>query len=179
MARAEKSPIVIPDGVSMEIQGNQVTVKGAKGHLENAFPADVALSLEKDRLFLRATNEMRRARALVGTVKALIINMIRGVTKGFSKQLEISGVGFKAALKGSNVLDLALGTSHPIHYPLPDGIQITIAEGVKVTVSGIDKQKVGQVAADIFAFYPMEPYKGKGVCIVGKFVRRKEGKKTA
>jgi large subunit ribosomal protein L6 len=170
---------VIPEGVSLEVRGPRVSVKGPRGQLESTFTDDVHFTLDGPHLALGAANGSRQSRAMVGTAKSIISNMVTGVVSGFSKQLEIAGVGFKAALKGSNVLDLSLGTSHPILYSIPEGIRVTVAEGVKLTVEGSDRQKVGQVAADIFAFYPMEPYKGKGVRIVGKFVRRKEGKKTA
>jgi large subunit ribosomal protein L6 len=116
---------------------------------------------------------------MVGTARAIVTNMIVGVVRGFSKQLEITGVGFKAVQKSASVLELSLGTSHPIFYSLPQGVKVTISDGVRLTVDGMDRLKVGQVAADIFSFYPVEPYKGKGVRIVGKFVRRKEGKKSA
>jgi large subunit ribosomal protein L6 len=179
MGRAENKPILIPAGVSVEVRGISVSVSGPKGQMESTFTADVRFTLEGAQLALRGANGGRQARAMVGTAKSIIGNMIAGVTEGFSKRLEIAGVGFKAALKGAGVLDLSLGTSHPILYSIPTGVKVTVADGVKLTVEGIDRQKVGQVAADIRAFYPMEPYKGKGVCIVGQFVRRKEGKKTA
>ncbi|MDR1437948.1 MAG: 50S ribosomal protein L6 [Puniceicoccales bacterium] len=179
MARAEKTPISIPDGVCVDIEGQRVTVKGARGQLAREFPSCVGICRDaEDAIRLSAREESRLAVALVGTVKSLIQGMMRGVSQGYVKNLEISGVGFKATLKGAT-LDLALGKSHPINYLIPDSIKITVAENVKVCVEGIDKQLVGQVAADIRAFYPAEPYKGKGVRIVGQFVRRKAGKKTA
>ncbi|MDR3316544.1 MAG: 50S ribosomal protein L6 [Puniceicoccales bacterium] len=179
MSRAERRPVIVTEGVTVEISASTVSVSGPKGRLEQTFGNGVLFTLDGKELSLKATDDSRQSRAMVGTARAIISNMITGVVSGFSKRLEIAGVGFKAILKNGNALDLSLGTSHPILYPLPNGIHVTIADGVKLTVEGIDRQKVGQVAADVFAFCPAEPYKGKGVSIVGKFVRRKEGKKTA
>jgi large subunit ribosomal protein L6 len=177
-SRAEKKPLAIPEGVSLSVSGSEVSVMGQKGQLSFSFPDNVILSLSDAALSFSRANETRQSRMMVGTARSIVANMIRGVSSGYTKQLEIAGVGFKATLN-EKILDLSLGTSHPIRYSIPDGIHLTVAEGIRLTVSGADKQKVGQVAADIRHFYPMEPYKGKGVCIVGKFVRRKEGKKTA
>lgn len=178
MSRSEKKAIAIADKVKVSLQGSSVTVEGPKGTLKKDFPSTVTISIDDAGVWTKANDESRQTRAMVGTVHSLICGMMEGVLNGFSKELEISGVGFKAALKG-NALDLSLGTSHPIIYNLPAGIKVSVQEGVKIKVEGIDKRMVGQVAADIKAFYPMEPYKGKGVRIVGEFVRRKEGKKTA
>ncbi|MDR2668183.1 MAG: 50S ribosomal protein L6 [Puniceicoccales bacterium] len=179
MSRAEKTPIPVPQGVAVVIDGVSVSVSGPKGKLEQTFNGDVAISMDGSNLSVKPANGSRQALAMVGTVKAIIRNMIAGVVTPFSKQIEIAGVGFKAVLRGANLLELALGRSHPISYEIPSGVAVVVVDGVKLTVTGVDRQKVGQVAADIFSFFPMEPYKGKGVRIVGKFVRRKEGKKAA
>ncbi|MDR2576542.1 MAG: 50S ribosomal protein L6 [Puniceicoccales bacterium] len=180
MSRAEKKPIIAPSGVTIHLGGGLVSVTGPRGVLEQSFPLEfVQFHLDGSQLSLKAANNSRQARAIVGTARAIVDNMITGVTRGFTRQLEISGVGFKAILEKGTTLNLSLGTSHPIRYVLPAGIRVVVVDGVKLTVEGIDRQKVGQVAADIYAFYPIEPYKGKGVAIVGKFVRRKEGKKAA
>jgi large subunit ribosomal protein L6 len=169
----------VPEGVAVTVDGGHVAVRGPRGQLEKSFPErHVAVVWDGHSLSFRAANASRQARAMVGTARSLVAGMLQGVTAGFSKELEITGVGFKAIVKGRTV-DLSLGTSHPIVYPLPDGIRLDVADGTKLRVEGIDKQVVGQVAADIFSFYPVEPYKGKGVRILGRFVRRKEGKKTA
>jgi large subunit ribosomal protein L6 len=178
MSRAEKKPLVIPQGIAITVSGTKVTVKGPQGQLAFSFCDRVVLSLADAAISFSQADETRQSRMMVGTAKSIVSNMIHGVSKGFSKQLEIAGVGFKASLVGK-ILDLSLGTSHPIRYEIPEGIHLAVVDGVKLTVTGMDKQKVGQVAADIYRFYPVEPYKGKGVSIVGKFVRRKEGKKTA
>ena len=123
-------------------------------------------------------NDTRSARAIYGTTRSLIANMVKGVTEPFSKDLLIEGVGFRAAVKGQTI-DLELGYSHPVVHPIPEGVVVTVADNVKIHVEGADKQKVGQVAAEIKSYYPVEPYKGKGVRIVGQYVRRKEGKKSA
>jgi large subunit ribosomal protein L6 len=179
MSRAEKTPIPIAAGVSVSVDGATVSVSGANGKISQKFSDDVKIMLDGSNLHVKTANGSRQAAAMAGTAKAIVRNMISGVVAPFSKQLEIAGVGFKAVLSGADVLELSLGTSHPISYALPKGVTVAVADGVRLTVTGIDRQKVGQVAADIFAFSPMEPYKGKGVRIVGKFVRRKEGKKAA
>lgn len=179
MSRAEKNAIIIPDGVKVAVtDGVKVKVDGKLGTLEKTFPMNISVAIEGSQIWVKRVEQTRQAMAMTGTAHSLIRAMIGGVIHGYSKDLEISGVGFKANLKGK-ALDLSLGTSHPIVYSLPDGVQVTVQDGVKLHVQGIDKQLVGQVAADIKSFYPMEPYKGKGVRIVGEFVRRKEGKKTA
>lgn len=176
-SRIGKLPVAIPAKVTITIDGNRVTVEGPKGKLVKAFNKAVTLEMVDNAVAVRPVNEGRLARAMQGTARAIINNMVKGVVEGFSKDLEIHGVGFRATLKG-NVLDLALGYSHPIEYSLPEGITVTIKENTKLKVEGADKHMVGQVAADIKHFYPVEPYKGKGVRIVGEFVRRKEGKKS-
>lgn len=179
MSRIGKLPVHVPAGVKVSIDGATVNVEGAKGKLSKTFDASVVkISLDGDLVRVVPANDTRFAGAMHGTVRAIIANMVKGVVDGYQKQLEIQGVGFKASLSGDK-LDLALGYSHPIVYTVPAGIKISITDGVKIDVSGADKHMVGQVAADIKAFKPVEPYKGKGVRIVGEYVRRKEGKKTA
>jgi large subunit ribosomal protein L6 len=175
MSRVGKLPIEIPDKVKVGIQGTTVNVEGPKGKLSQTFSPHVKIETGSEGVQVSPANETRQARAMYGTTRAIIANMVTGVTKGYSKRLEIVGVGFRAALKG-DVLDLALGYSHPINYKVPAGVTVTVNDNTKLTVEGIDKQKVGAVAADIRRFYPPEPYKGKGVQIVGERVRRKEGK---
>lgn len=179
MSRIGKLPVHVPAGVKVSIDGATVNVEGAKGKLSKTFDASsVKITLDGETVHVVPLSDTRFAGAMHGTVRAIINNMVKGVTEGYQKQLEIQGVGFKASLSG-NKLDLALGHSHPIVYTVPAGIKINITDGVKIDVSGADKHMVGQVAADIKAFKPVEPYKGKGVRIVGEYVRRKEGKKTA
>ena len=175
MSRIGKNPVGIPAKVEVSVSDNTVSVKGPKGNLEKHFSRHVTIAVADNEVQVNPASANRPARAMHGTARAIIANMVRGVSEGFSKDLEINGVGFRATVKGK-ILDLALGDSHPINYPIPEGVTITVAENTKVKVEGIDKQLVGAVAADIRRFYPPEPYKGKGVTIVGEKVRRKEGK---
>ncbi len=175
MSRIGKLPVDIPEKVTVSIEANMVSVEGPKGKLSHQFPNAVTVSQEDASINVEPANNSRFARAMYGTARALIANMVNGVTTGYSKDLEISGVGFRAALSGNKV-DMNLGYSHPCIYDIPEGIKITVTENTKLKVEGIDKQLVGEVAASIRAFYPPEPYKGKGVKIVGEYVRRKEGK---
>ena len=175
MSRVGKKVINIPAGVSVDIKDHQVTIKGAKGELSWVLPEGITAAVEGAELSVKRADESRRLRALHGTNRSLLANMVEGVSKGFVKELEIVGVGFKAAVKGS-ALDLALGKSHPILHPIPAGIKVTVTENTKVKVEGIDKQVVGQFAAEVRGYYPPEPYKGKGVHYVGEHIRRKEGK---
>jgi large subunit ribosomal protein L6 len=178
MSRIGKIPVSIPAGVKVAVAGQTVNVEGPKGKLSKTFASVVAISVDAAGVHVKPVEDSRFAGAMHGTARAIINNMVKGVTQGFSKKLEIEGVGFKAVLKG-NALDLALGYSHPILYKLPANIKVDIQEGTKLEVSGPDKEAVGKVAAEVKAYYPVEPYKGKGVRIVGDYVRRKEGKKTA
>ncbi|WOO43503.1 50S ribosomal protein L6 [Rubellicoccus peritrichatus] len=178
MSRIGKLPVAIPDKVKVAVDGVSVTVEGPKGTLTKNFDTNVSIKVDGDNVIIEPASNSRQSRAMWGTARSIIQGMVEGVVKPFERSLEIEGVGFKAALKG-NILDLALGYSHPINYPVPTGITITIDGGTKLKVQGADKHMVGQVAADIKSYYPVEPYKGKGVRIVGEFVRRKEGKKTA
>ncbi|MDR3229719.1 MAG: 50S ribosomal protein L6 [Puniceicoccales bacterium] len=178
MSRIGKLPVSIPAGVKVSVVGQTVNVEGPKGKLGKTFSPVVAIKVDGAALTVTPVEQTRFAGAMHGTARAIISNMVKGVTQGYSKKLEIEGVGFKAILKG-NVLDLALGYSHPVLYPIPAGITVNIQDGTKVEITGADKEIVGKVAAEVKAYYPVEPYKGKGVRLVGQYVRRKEGKKTA
>ena len=178
MSRIGKLPVPILDKAKVSVQGQTVNVEGPKGKLEKTFDSAVKIELVDDTVCVSPVDSSRHARAMYGTARSIIDNMVKGVVEGYSKQLEIKGVGFRAALVG-NKLDLALGYSPPCIVDVPAGITITVKENTKLTVEGADKEAVGQIAAKIYAFYPAEPYKGKGVQIVGQYVRRKEGKKSA
>ncbi len=176
MSRIGKKAIDLPAKVSVKFGADgAVNVEGPKGKLAWNLPKQITGKLEGNRLAFDRSTEDRKVRALHGLSRALVNNMVRGVSEGFVKDLEIQGVGFKAAVKGS-VLDMNLGFSHPILFQIPAGIKITVAENTKIKVEGIDKKMVGQVAADIRSYYPPEPYKGKGVRYVGEHIVRKEGK---
>ena len=176
MSRIGNKAVEIPDKVKVNV-GNDgaVAVEGPKGKLNWKLPRDISAKVENNRVSLARSAETRSVKALHGLSRALVHNMVQGVSEGFTKQLEIEGVGFKAAVQGSN-LNLSLGFSHPILFPIPKEIKITVTDATKLTIQGIDKKLVGQVAADIRRFYPPEPYKGKGVRYAGEQVRRKEGK---
>ena len=176
MSRIGNRAVEIPDKVKVTIDNEgAVSVEGPKGKLSWRLPRDIKGSVKDNRVSLMREAETRSVKALHGLSRSLVHNMVQGVSEGFSKQLEIEGVGFKAAVQGST-LNLSLGFSHPILFPIPKEIKITVAEGTKLTIEGIDKKLVGQVAADIRRFYPPEPYKGKGVRYAGEQIRRKEGK---
>jgi large subunit ribosomal protein L6 len=175
MSRIGKQPIAIPPKVKVEVKGQQVSVEGPKGRLNLELPRRTSLKIEDGKVLLSRQGDDAQAKALHGLSRALVNNMVRGVSEGFIKKLEIQGVGFKAVVQGKNV-NLNLGYSHPISYPIPDQIKVTVEENTKVTIEGPDRQVVGQVAAEIRGFYPPEPYKGKGVRYVGEHVQRKEGK---
>jgi len=176
MSRIGNKAVEIPDKVKVNIDHEgAVSVEGPKGKLHWRLPRDIKGSVKDNRISLMREVETRSVKALHGLSRSLVHNMVQGVNQGFSKQLEIEGVGFKAAVQGS-VLNLSLGFSHPILFPIPKEIKITIADGTKLTVQGIDKKLVGQVTADIRRFYPPEPYKGKGVRYAGEQIRRKVGK---
>ena len=178
MSRIGKLPVVIPDKAKVSVEGNTVRVEGPKGKLEQTFDSAVKITLEDGQVTVAPADGSRFARAMYGTARSIINNMVTGVIDGYKKELELNGVGFRAVLQGK-VLDLALGYSHPCQIEVPDDVKVTVTENTKIAVEGPDKQRVGEVTAKIYAFYPVEPYKGKGVRIVGKYVRRKEGKKTA
>ena len=176
MSRIGKKPVSIPSGVTANIEGQTVKVKGPKGALQVVLPDDVTVKMDAGAVKVDPRNETKRARAMWGTSRTLVSNLVTGVTKGFEKKLEITGVGFRAALQGKN-LQIALGYSHDVIYAVPEGIAIATPKPTEIVVTGIDKQKVGQVAAEIRAFRPPEPYKGKGVKYAGEYIFRKEGKK--
>jgi large subunit ribosomal protein L6 len=178
MSRIGKLPIALPAKVSCTISGNKVIVEGPKGTIEKTFDSCVEITQENGVIQVAPRNNSRLAKAMHGTARSIINGMVNGVVNGYSKNLEISGVGFKADLKG-DVLDLQLGYSHPVRQPVPAGVKVTMDGATKLKIEGVDKQVVGQLAASVKSYFPMEPYKGKGVRIVGEYVRRKEGKKTA
>jgi len=175
MSRVGKYPVVVPSGVTVTIAGTEVSVKGKLGASVLSLVDDVEASLEGDKLWVKPKSESKRARMMWGTTRALLNNMVKGVSEGFVKKLEIQGVGFKAAVQGKNV-NLSLGYSHPINYPIPDQIKVTVEENTKLTIEGPSKEVVGRVAAEIRSYYPPEPYKGKGVRYQNEKVVRKEGK---
>ena len=176
MSRIGKKPVAIPTGVTAKIDGQLVSVKGGKGTLSFAAPEDVAVVLGEGGIEVSPRNETKRARALWGMTRSMVNNLVTGVSKGFERKLEITGVGYKAAVSGKN-LQLSLGFSHDVNFPIPEGIAIVAPKPTEVAISGIDKRQVGQVAAEIRALRPPEPYKGKGVKYAGEFIFRKEGKK--
>jgi len=175
MSRIGKQPIAIPPKVKVEVKGQKVSVEGPKGKLQFDLPRHTSLKVEGGTVHVSRQGEDAQARALHGLSRALVNNMVKGVSEGFVKKLEIQGVGFKAAVQGKTV-NMTLGFSHPINYPIPDQIKVVVEENTKITIEGPDKQVVGQVAAELRSFYPPEPYKGKGVRYVGEHVQRKEGK---
>jgi large subunit ribosomal protein L6 len=176
MSRVGKKPVAIPSGVTASVEGQLVKVKGPKGALSLELHSDVAAKVEGSEVKVDPRVETKRARALWGTYRSLLANVMEGVTKGFERRLEITGVGYRAALQGKN-LQVQLGYSHDIVYPIPDGITIAVPKPTEIVVSGIDGQKVGHVAAEIRGFRKPEPYKGKGVKYAGERIFRKEGKK--
>ncbi len=176
MSRIGKRPVTIPSGVTANVEGQTVKMKGPKGQLQFVVHDDVEVKFDKGVVTVAPKTETNRARALYGTARAQIANLVEGVTKGFEKKLEITGVGYRAAMQGKN-LQLALGYSHDVVYRIPEGITIAVPKPTEITVTGTDAQRVGQVAAEIRAYRPPEPYKGKGVKYVGEFIFRKEGKK--
>src|ERR1043166_8078498 len=176
MSRIGKKPIELAEKVKRNISGDgAVNVEGPKGKLAWTLPKQIKARVDGKQVVVERGAESRQVRALHGLSRALINNMVTGVSTGFAKDLEIQGVGFKAAVQGQT-LNLSLGFSHPINFPIPTGIKITCPEPTKIRIEGSDKHLVGQVAADIRAYYPPEPYKGKGVRYAGEQVRRKEGK---
>ena len=175
MSRIGKIPVQIPPKVKVEIKDRKVFVEGPKGKLDFELPKRTAIVKNGDTLVLSRQGDDAEAKALHGLSRAIVNNMVKGVTDGFVKKLEIQGVGFKAAVQGKNV-NLNLGYSHPINYPIPDQIKVTVEENTKLTIEGPNKEVVGRVAAELRGYYPPEPYKGKGVRYAGEQVKRKEGK---
>jgi large subunit ribosomal protein L6 len=175
MSRVGKAPIGIPSGVTVSVSGRAVTVKGPKGELKGQVPEDVEVVAEGSAVTVTRSSESNQARSTHGTARATIANMVVGVSKGFAKNLDIIGVGYSAEVKGKKLV-LKLGYSHPVEYEAPKGIEIEVPEPTRIVVRGIDRQLVGQSAADIRAFRPPEPYKGKGIRYHDEHVRRKAGK---
>ncbi len=176
MSRIGKKAVAVPSGVTAGVEGQTVKVKGPKGALQLVLHDDVAASVDGGAIKIDPRTETRRARAMWGLARSQVANLVAGVTNGFERRLEISGVGYRASIQGKN-LQISLGYSHEIVYPIPEGIAIATPRPVEIVVTGIDKQKVGQVAAEIRSFRPPEPYKGKGVKYAGEYIFRKEGKK--
>ncbi|MEP7014039.1 MAG: 50S ribosomal protein L6 [Verrucomicrobiota bacterium] len=176
MSRIGNKAVEIPDKVKVNVGSDgAVAVEGPKGKLSWKLPRDISAKVDNNRVLVARMAETRGVKALHGLSRSLVRNMVQGVSEGFSKKLEIEGVGFKAAVQGST-LNLSLGFSHPILFPIPKDIKVTVTDATKIDIQGVDKKLVGQVAADIRRFYPPEPYKGKGVRYAGEQVRRKEGK---
>jgi large subunit ribosomal protein L6 len=176
MSRVGKKPVAIPAGVTASVEGQVVKVKGPKGALSLVLHDDVAAQVEGSEVKIDPRADTKRARAMWGTYRSLLANVMTGVTKGFERKLEITGVGYRAAVQGKN-LQLALGYSHDVVYAIPEGITIATPKPTEIVISGTDRKKVGQVAAEIRAYRPPEPYKGKGVKYADEFIFRKEGKK--
>jgi large subunit ribosomal protein L6 len=176
MSRIGKSPIPVPSGVDVAISGAHISVKGPKGTLERDIPGVITVRQDGDNLVVERPDDERQNRAMHGLVRSLVNNMVLGVTQGFRKELEIVGVGYRATAQGPGSMQLALGFSHPVNITAPDGITFEVPAPNRIVVSGIDKEAVGQVAADIRAWRKPEPYKGKGVRYAGEYVQRKAGK---
>ena len=176
MSRIGKNPVAIPSGVQVELSGETLTAKGRLGALSVALTNEVTATVADGQVTIAPKDESKRARAMWGTTRALVNNMITGVANGFTRNLEINGVGYRAAVQG-NALNLQLGYSHDINYPIPSDVKIACERPTAITITGADRQRVGQVAAEIRAFRPPEPYKGKGIKYSDEMIRRKEGKK--
>jgi large subunit ribosomal protein L6 len=176
MSRIGKRAVAVPSGITANVEGQTVKIKGPKGALSVVLPDDVSVKLDGGQIKVDPRGETKRARSQWGTSRTLIANLIAGVTKGFEQRLEINGVGYRAAVQGKN-LQLALGYSHDVVYPIPEGITIATPRPVEIVITGIDRQKVGQVAAEIREYRPPEPYKGKGIKYAAERIFRKEGKK--
>ena len=176
MSRIGKKPVAVPSGITANVEGQTVKIKGPKGALQVVLHDDVSVKLDGGQIQVDPRSQSKRARSQWGTSRTLIANLIAGVTKGFEQRLEINGVGYRASIQGKN-LQIALGYSHDIVYAIPEGITIATPRPVEIVISGMDRQKVGQVAAEIRDYRPPEPYKGKGVKFEGEAIRRKEGKK--
>ena len=175
MSRIGKKPITIPAGVEVKINGSEVTVKGPKGELKNTFNSDMAIAMEGSEIIVTRPSDNKNHRSLHGLTRTLISNMIEGVSKGYSKELEVNGVGYRVQKQGNNLV-MNLGFSHQVIMPEIAGISIEVPAPNKIIISGADKQKVGQFAAEVREKRPPEPYKGKGIKYVGEYIRRKEGK---
>ncbi len=176
MSRLGKLPVAFPSSVSVNVTDTRIVVKGAKAELSTVVTGDVEVTVTNGEVWVKPANDSKRARTMWGTVRSNVNNLVKGVTEGFTRQLEINGVGYRSNVVG-NVLTLALGYSHEIKYVVPAGITVVCEKPTLITITGADKQKVGQVCAEIRALRKPEPYKGKGVRYVGEYVRMKEGKK--
>ncbi len=175
MSRVGERPIIIPEGVKVQIEGDIFTCEGAKGRLRGKVPPGMTVELKEDRIIVKRPSSEKSHKSLHGLSRSLLANMIKGVSKGFQKSLEIIGVGYKASLKGDRLI-LSLGLSHPVEFPIPKGIELKVEKGTQITISGTDKGLVGETAANIRALKPPEPYKGKGIRYRGEYIRRKVGK---
>ncbi len=176
MSRVGKNPVEIPDGVSVDIAGQIVTAKGKRGELSATMADDVEIGQEGNLISVKIRNDTLAARKIWGTSRSVINNLVVGVSEGFSRNLEINGVGYRAQLQGKELI-LQLGFSHEVRFPIPENIKIECPDQTHISISGADKQKVGQTAAEIRRFRPPEPYKGKGIKYEGEYIFRKEGKK--
>jgi large subunit ribosomal protein L6 len=176
MSRIGKKPVAIPGGVAARVKGQEVAMKGPKGELKHVLVDALVAKLENNELEVSMREDTKDARAMWGMSRTMVANLITGVTEGFTKKLEITGVGYRAAVQGQNV-QLQLGYSHDVVHPIPQGIQVVCPKPTEIVITGIDKQKVGQVAAELRRYRPPEPYKGKGVRYAGEYIHRKEGKK--
>jgi large subunit ribosomal protein L6 len=176
MSRIGKKAVAIPSGVTASVEGQTVKMKGPKGALQFVVPDEIVVKMENGSIKVDPRSDTKRALSMWGTSRTLVANLVAGVTKGFENKLEITGVGYRASVQGKN-LQIALGYSHDVIFPIPDGIAIVTPKPTEILITGIDKQKVGQVAAVIRGFRPPEPYKGKGVKYAGEYIFRKEGKK--
>jgi len=175
MSRIGRQPIPLPAGVSVKVQGSAVVVEKGKTSLANPLPPGITCAIEKGAVLFKRADDSRQQRALHGLTRALVANAVKGVNEGFSRDLEIVGIGYKAQVQG-RVLQIALGYSHPIEFPIPDGIEIKVDKQTRLTIGGADRQMVGQVAAEIRGLRPPEPYKGKGIRYVDEVIKKKAGK---
>ncbi len=175
MSRVGERPIIVPEGVKVQIEGNTFTVEGPKGKLTRKIPSEIKVEVKEKEIIIKRPSSAKPHKSLHGLSRSLLANMIKGVNEGFSKSLEIIGVGYKANLKGDKLM-LSLGLSHPVEFPIPKGIGIKVEKGTQIIVSGGDKGLVGEVTSNIRALKPPEPYKGKGIRYKGEYIKRKVGK---
>ncbi|MCM8795084.1 MAG: 50S ribosomal protein L6 [Candidatus Omnitrophica bacterium] len=175
MSRIGKKPLALPKDVKIEIKDNQVFIEGPKGKLSRRLSTAITVEIRDNQIFLKRNSDTKSAKALHGLYRALIANMLKGVTEGYTRELEIVGVGYKAQVQ-ANTLNMQLGFSHPVNFPIPEGIKIETPKQTQIIIRGIDKEKVGEVAAEIRRICPPEPYKGKGIRYVGEYIKRKVGK---
>lgn len=176
MSRVGKNPVAIPDGVTLTLDGNRLTVKGKRGEMSYLTAGEIETIIEDNEVTIKPRDKSKRAKTMWGTTRSLVENMVVGVSDGFTKVLEIQGVGYKAQAQGKKLV-LSLGFSHDVDFPVPEGIEIKTPQPTQIEITGNDRQKVGQVAAEIRSYRPPEPYKGKGVRYAGEYIIRKEGKK--